>query len=140
MSSGRLVGIIDGVFAQDLAISPREIREAISRGVVVYGAASMGALRAAEIPQMVGVGRIYDLYRDGALERDDEVAVLFDPDTDVPVTVPLVNVRYAVDRLVRSATVSREAGAALTAAAEQLHYTQRTYPNILRNSAIADSR
>src|SRR5262245_47591797 len=70
LSAGRLVGIIDGVFAQTLAISPGEIREAIDRGVIIYGAASMGALRAAEIPRVIGVGRIFEMYRAGAIERD----------------------------------------------------------------------
>src|SRR5947209_1003668 len=67
-----VVGVIDGLFAQTLAISPGEIREAIGNGVAVYGAASMGALRAAEVPGVIGVGRIYDMYRTGAIERDDE--------------------------------------------------------------------
>ena len=134
---GAIVGIIDGVFAETLAISPGEIREAIERGVLVYGAASMGALRAAEIPKVVGVGRIFEMYRTGAIERDDEVALLFDPDTSKPLTVPLVNLRYAVDRLVRSATLSRDAGNALVEACARLHYTQRTYAAIFENSSLA---
>jgi len=82
--SGAIVGIIDGVFAQTLAISPGEIRHAIDRGVVIYGAASMGALRAAEVPKVIGIGRIFEMYSTGAIERDDEVAVVFDSDTHRP--------------------------------------------------------
>jgi len=137
---GSIVGIIDGVFAQTLAISPGEIRDAIQRGVVVYGAASMGALRAAEIPRVVGVGRIYDMYRSGALERDDEVALLFDQDGCQSLTEPLINVRYAVDRLVRCATLSRDAGDAIVEAASRLHYTERTYDAILSSSSLASNR
>lgn len=140
VSGGSIVGIIDGVFAQTLAISPGEIRDAIQRGVVVYGAASMGALRAAEIPNVVGVGRIYDMYRNGALERDDEVALLFDDDGFRPLTEPLVNVRHAVDRLVRCATLSRDAGNAIVEAASRLHYTERTYDSILGSSSLAANR
>jgi len=134
---GAIVGIIDGVFAETLAISPGEIREAIERGVLVYGASSMGALRAAEIPKVVGVGRIVEMYRTGAIERDDEVALLFDPCMFKPLTVPLVNLRYAVDRLVRSATLSRDAGNALVESSARLHYTQRTYEAIFQNSSLA---
>ena len=108
--SGAIVGIIDGVFAQALAISPGEIREAVDGGVAIYGAASMGALRAAEVRKVIGVGRIFEMYSTGTIERDDEVALLFDPDTHNPLTEPLVNVRYAVERLVRSATLSRRRG------------------------------
>src|SRR5436305_8306237 len=60
IAPGAVVGVIDGVFAQTLAISPGEIREAIDSGVAVYGAASMGALRAAEVPAVVGVWRIFE--------------------------------------------------------------------------------
>ena len=136
---GTVVGIIDGVFDQSLAISPGEIREALTRGVVVYGAASMGALRAAEIRSVIGVGRIVEMYRNGILERDDEVALLFDPETYRPITEPLVNVRYAVERLVRSTTLPPEAGAALIEATERLHYSNRTYANIVGRSALASN-
>ena len=42
-----------------------------------FGASSMGALRAAELHTfgMRGVGEIFERYRDGVLEDDDEVAV-----------------------------------------------------------------
>ena len=41
----------------------------------------MGALRAAELHVfgMVGVGRVFELFRDGLLEDDDEVAVAHGP-------------------------------------------------------------
>lgn len=134
---GAVVGIIDGVFDQSLAISPSEVREAAERGVTVYGAASMGALRAAEVRKVVGIGRIFDMYATGTIDRDDEVVLLFDPDTYRPMTEPLVNIRYAVDRLVRSATLPREAGNALIETSEKLHFTERTYPNIIRQSVLA---
>ncbi len=137
LGAGDVIGIIDGVFDQSLAISPGEIRAAIERGAAVYGAASMGALRAAEIRAVTGIGRIYEMYASGAIDRDDEVALLFDPQTNRPMTEPMVNIRYAVERLVRSATLPRPDGEAIIAAAEKLHYTARTYPAILRESALA---
>jgi len=47
-SNVRIIGIIDGEFFQKLAVSPKEIIEALGRGVRVFGSSSMGALRAAE--------------------------------------------------------------------------------------------
>jgi ribosomal protein S12 methylthiotransferase accessory factor len=140
VESGKIVGIIDGVFSQTLAISPGEIRDAIGRGVVVYGAASMGALRAAEIPKMHGIGRIFEMYRSGAIDRDDEVALLFDPYTFKPLTVPLINLRYGVERLVRSATLSKDVGDALIQACSELHYRDRTYTAIFDNSSLSRNR
>lgn len=73
----RAIGLIDGVFEREPAVWHKEILFALSEGVRVYGAASMGALRAAELDVfgMVGVGEIYRAYADGVLEDDDEVAV-----------------------------------------------------------------
>jgi len=134
--TGAVVGIVDGVFAQDLAISPGEIRDAIARGVRIYGAASMGALRAAEVPGVIGVGRIAEMYRSGAIERDDEVALIFDSVGYRPLTEPLVNLRYGVERLTRSGTLNRDSGEALIAAAAGLHFSDRTYEAILAVSQL----
>ena len=137
---GAVVGIIDGLFDQNLAISPGEIREAISRGIIIYGAASMGALRAAEISSVVGVGRIFDMYRTGIIERDDEVAVLINTHTLEPLTEPLVNVRFAVERLVRSGTLNRGDGDEIIEACIRLHYTERTYKRIFNESKLAANK
>ena len=47
----------------------------------MFGAASMGALRAAELAAfgMEGVGAIFEAFREGVLEDDDEVAVIHGP-------------------------------------------------------------
>ncbi len=140
LGPGNIVGIIDGVFGETLAISPGEIRDAIGRGVEIYGAASMGALRAVEIPKVKGVGRIYEMYSTGAIDRDDEVALLFAPETYQPLTVPLINFRYAVERLVRSASLGREDGNALIEACTKLHYKERTYQKIFDNSKLAHNK
>ncbi|MCK5364697.1 MAG: hypothetical protein KAR22_17095, partial [Gammaproteobacteria bacterium] len=79
------IGIIDGYFQQVPSVWHKEILWAMARGVHVFGSASMGALRAAELEPfgMQGVGRIFEAYRSGvfapyfgeAFEDDDEVAV-----------------------------------------------------------------
>ncbi|MBI4817798.1 MAG: hypothetical protein HY791_16170 [Deltaproteobacteria bacterium] len=75
------IGIVDGYFDRVPSVSHKEILFAIERGAIVFGSSSMGALRAAELWPfgMIGVGRIFELYRDGALEDDDEVAVIHGP-------------------------------------------------------------
>ena len=66
-------------------------------GIAVFGASSMGALRAAELHEfgMVGVGQIFEMFRDGVLEDDDEVALQHGPEelNYLPVSEPLVNIR-----------------------------------------------
>jgi hypothetical protein len=82
------VGLVDGRFLDTGTVWHREILWALSEGVHVFGAASMGALRAAELAPfgMRGIGRVFAAYRDGcwpgdpgAFEDDDEVAVVHAP-------------------------------------------------------------
>ena len=82
------IGLIDGVFFHQPAVWHREILWALAQGVHVFGAASMGALRAAELAPfgMRGVGRVFEAFRDGiwpgfseVFEDDDEVAVVHAP-------------------------------------------------------------
>ena len=55
-----IIAIIDGVFHQSSAVGHKEILNVIKNGVKVYGASSMGALRASELDTlgMVGVGYV----------------------------------------------------------------------------------
>ena len=55
------------------------IRDAVTVESRCSGGRALGALRAAEVSSVVGVGRIFEMYRTG-IERDDEVAVLVDPE------------------------------------------------------------
>jgi ribosomal protein S12 methylthiotransferase accessory factor len=137
LAPGTVVALIDGVFGQDLAVSLREVQDAVDRGVVVFGGASMGALRAVEVPAVIGVGRIYEWYRAGQIRRDDEVALLFDEVSGQALTVPTVNVRFAVERLARMGTIDRPTADAILAAAIELPYVERTYPAILSAAGIA---
>jgi hypothetical protein len=71
------IGIIDGYFERLPAVWHKEILWALSQRIHVFGAASMGALRAAELARfgMQGIGEIFRAFSSGELEDDDEVAV-----------------------------------------------------------------
>jgi hypothetical protein len=73
----QVIAIVDGFFEHVPAVWHKEVLYALSLGVHVFGASSMGALRASELYPfgMVGVGHVFEAYRDGAYEDDDEVAV-----------------------------------------------------------------
>ena len=70
--------LIDGFYETVPAAWHKEILLAMELGVAVWGAASIGALRAAELYQfgMQGFGQIYHDFKSGVLLDDDEVAVL----------------------------------------------------------------
>ena len=70
----------------------------------------MGALRASELDThgMIGVGKVYEWYRDGVIESDDEVAVSTNPDTFEPISVPLVNIRETLKAALASGLLNKE--------------------------------
>jgi hypothetical protein len=129
--------IVDGVFMHDDAVSPREVADVLEDGALVIGAASMGALRAAECwpAGARGVGLIYRLYRMGVLESDEDVAVAVSGDgTDIPTSLPLVNVRYAVGRAVRRHLLDRARAREIVAAAASIYFPERTWREVERRA------
>jgi hypothetical protein len=141
LTSPRAIGLVDGYFHCQPSPWHKEILWALSRGIHVYGASSLGALRAAELCSlgMKGVGRIFDAFRDGQLTRDDEVALVHGP-ADVAyrrLSEPLVNIRFTLGAAVREGVVTSALGGAAIRAAEGINYMDRTYPSIFQS--LADS-
>jgi len=121
--------LIDGVFHQAIAPSPKEILAA-ARRVPVYGAASMGALRAVECRHAgaIPLGAIARWYASGAIDGDDEVAVLMDAATSRALSVPSVNVRY-VARLAtrRGVLAAADAAVWVERARREIFYADRSW-------------
>ncbi len=113
------VGIIDGRFRTTMSVFHKEILRALEAGVWVLGSSSMGALRAAECEAfgMIGVGEIFRAVVSGALEDDDEVAVMHgDESTGYRCTSDaLVTIRAALADLVDNGTIEPEHAVALAA-------------------------
>lgn len=130
------IGIIDGYFENVPSVWHKEVLWAMARGIHVYGAASMGALRAAELAAfgMEGVGAIFEAFRDGYLEDDDEVAVSHGPmEVGYPVLCEaMVNIRRTFSDATEQGVISPECCAHLTDIAKSLYYQRRTYPAILQ--------
>jgi TfuA protein len=125
--------IIDGEFRQSLAVSPNEILRLLDRGTRVLGAASMGALRAVELGPfgMIGVGWVYDAYRCGRIQADDEVALIYAPEVFHCLTVPLVNVRRWLELLETSQQVDSLTARRLLACARAQFYADRAEAALL---------
>ncbi len=131
-----IIGIVDGYFEVTPTVWHKEILWAMAEGIHVYGSASIGALRAAELAPfgMKGVGQIYQAFRDGILEDDDEVAVLHGPEElGYPaLTEAMVNIRATLAAAVRDGVLEPSTAAALTQIAKAMFYKDRTYPAMLR--------
>ena len=129
------IAIIDGFFHYQAAVWHKEILFALAQGVTVYGAASMGALRAAELSQfgMIGVGDIFELYQSGALNDDDEVAIAHaGPKAHYePLSEAMVNIRYTINHAIDQGILSAALGHQLINAAKSIYYPQRNLAKAL---------
>src|SRR5262249_50690568 len=100
--------------------------------------ASMGALRAAECSSfgMIGIGEVYRRYATGEVTDDADVAQLHAPEelNYLPLTEPWVNVEPTLRRMQEQQIIRTEAVDALIATAQRVHYTERTYPEIIRQT------
>jgi AraC-like DNA-binding protein len=127
----RAIGIIDGYFEGVPSVWHKEILWALSQGIHVFGSASMGALRAAELDRfgMVGVGAIYQAYRDGTLEDDDEVAVVHGPPElgYRAATEAMVNIRATLAKAKDAGVVGDETAEALVRSGKGLFYKDRDW-------------
>jgi hypothetical protein len=136
------IGLIDGTFATVPAVWHREILWSLAEaGIPVLGAASMGALRAAELHVfgMQGVGKIYESYRDGyyapftdPFEDDDEVAVRHGPPEAgcIPVSDAMVDLRETLFAAETARIVTRDARDALAQAMKRLHFSERSLTHL----------
>lgn len=133
-----IIGIIDGVFHQYPAVSHKEIMKAIDEGVTVVGGSSMGALRASELDNlgMIGIGYVYQHYRDGIITSDDDVAVSFDSETGTLLSEALVNVDYKLNLAVNEGIISPKLKKHIIKSAKSIYYPKRTYYNIFKKSEI----
>lgn len=124
------IGLIDGYFGSTLCVHQKEILEALHCGVPVFGAASMGALRAAELSPygMVGVGGIYLEYQNSIIESDADVAVTHAPEElgFAATTISLVDLRATIDLLIEKQIYPEQVLLSILFAGESLHFTERT--------------
>ena len=131
-----IIGIVDGYFEVTPTVWHKEILWAMAEGIHVYGSASIGALRAAELAPfgMKGVGQIYQAFRDGILDDDDEVAVLHGPEElGYPaLTEAMVNIRATLAAAVRDGVLEPSTAEALTSIAKAMFYKGRTWRAVLR--------
>lgn len=138
-----VIGLIDGYFETTAAVWHKEILHALSLGVRVFGAASIGALRAAECSAfgMVGIGLIYQGYATGQLVDDADVALLHAPPDlgYAPLSEPMVNVRATLNHLLHTGLISGAQFQSLMETASSIFYKCRTWKAILAAAPLTSS-
>ena len=131
----KLIGFVDGVFLQDYPPTPIEVYQlARKEGVLLAGAASLGALRAVELEKfgMVGIGRIFQLYKSGRVKADDEVAVTFVPEGDYMLqSEAMIDIRYNLFLSHKKGIIGEKAKRALARVAKRTYFPHRNYAHII---------
>jgi hypothetical protein len=133
------VGFVDGVFLQDYPPTPIEVYHlARKNGVLLAGAASLGALRAVELEKfgMVGIGKIFQLYKMGKLNADDEVAVTFaSEEGDYQLqSEAMIDIRYNLYLAHKKEVISEKAKSVLVQLAKEIYFPHRKYTYILEEA------
>ncbi|MEM8813931.1 MAG: TfuA-like protein, partial [Pseudomonadota bacterium] len=128
------IGLIDGYFDGTPSVWHKEVLYALDAGIPVFGASSMGALRAAEchVFGMVGIGRIFEQCRDGLLDDDDEVAVIHGPAElgYVLLSEPMVNIRATLAVSVDAGVLSAAMASRLAELAKSILYPDRSWERL----------
>ena len=122
-----VIVLIDGAMIYEYPPSPREIAFAMTHGVRLIGAASIGALRAVELAPlgMHGVGWVYEQFQRGAVDCDDELVCLYAEPLGQRLSIPLINIRYACKKLVIRGELGRAPAAKLISALRARYYEER---------------
>lgn len=122
-----IIVIIDGNFGWTPSVWHKEIMIALDYGIEVFGASSMGAIRAAEMDSygMQGIGTVYSMYKNEVIDGDDEVAIAFSPYNNLQ-TVPLVNIRITLEQL------HFESKKSVFSSIKKIFYAERTWSKIAK--------
>lgn len=134
-----MVGLVDGVFLQDYPPTPIEVYQlAKKQGVILAGAASLGALRAVELEKfgMIGIGRVFALYKSGKIDADDEVAVTF-ADGDYRLqSEAMIDIRYNLYLAQKKNVISKETKIAIAKVAKGIYFPHRNYADIIEETKL----
>jgi hypothetical protein len=130
----RSIGLVDGRFEDVAAVWHKEILYALSQGATVYGAASMGALRAAECHPfgMIGIGEVFERYAFGGLEDDAAVAQVHAPAEFgyIAFSEAMVTVDATLDSALAAGAVTAEEHGFIRARADDIFFKERTWRRI----------
>ena len=131
----RYVGFIDGVFLHDYPPSPIEVYHLATRkNIELIGAASLGALRAVELEKfgMKGIGTIFQLFKNGIINADDEVAVTFVRENNILQSEAMIDIRFNFFLAYKYGIISKLTKKRCVKIAKNIYFPFRNYEDIIR--------
>lgn len=136
ISEKKIIILIDGVFLQDYPPTPIEVFQVVNKNnFQVYGASSLGALRAVELEKfgMNGYGRVFELFKKDIINSDDEVAVTFDNSYNL-LSEAMIDIRYNLFLAFKKGIIDKETKQLITRTAKKIYFPFRSYENIVKKS------
>lgn len=134
----KVIALIDGLFENQPAVWHKEILYALSKGIHVYGASSMGALRACELNRygMEGVGWIYEAFINQHLTDDDEVTITHAPEElgFQPTSEAMVNIRLSLEAAEKANIIDSQTTQTLITQSKARWYPQRHWKAVLQDA------
>ena len=139
-NSTNFVGLVDGLFLQDYPPTPIEVYQLLSnKNFHVVGGASIGALRAIELEKfgMVGIGKIFELFRNGATDADDEVAVTFQQGAGEDIqSEAMIDIRFNLFVACRKQIITDRVKRAIAKTAKSIYFPYRNYTHVLEQTRL----
>lgn len=132
-----IVGLVDGLFLQDYPPTPIEVFQlVVKKNMLVLGGASLGALRAVELEKygMIGIGKIFELYKKNTIAADDEVAVTFAPENQQLQSEAMIDIRYNLFVALRKGVIDQNTRRAAVKVAKSIYFPDRNYEVIINET------
>ena len=129
-----IIGLVDGLFLQDYPPSPIEVFQLlVKKNMLVLGGASLGALRAVELEKygMVGIGKIFELYKKNKIAADDEVAVTFAAENQQLQSEAMIDIRYNLFIALSKGVIDKNTKRAAVKVAKSIYFPYRNYEHII---------
>jgi TfuA protein len=129
-----VVCLVDAVFLQDYPPSPIEVYQLmLNKNIKLFGAASLGALRAVELEKfgMIGIGKIFELYKKGKITADDEVAVTFVEGEHQLQSEAMIDIRFNLFLAHRMGIINEITKKTIAKVAKNIYFPYRNYTDIL---------
>ena len=131
--------LADGLYKSIPAPWHKEILMALEMNIEVYGVASLGALRAAELDVygMKGSGQVYEYIRSNIVD-DSEVAVVHKPERNKweAMTLAHVEVKYWGEEMRRQGKITNETYEHINNWSRQTNFERRTKKGLIKEMGL----
>ena len=131
----KYIGFVDGVFLHDYPPSPIEVYHLATRkNIELIGASSLGALRAVELEKfgMKGIGKIFQLYKNGIINADDEVAVTFVRENNILQSEAMIDIRFNLFLAYKKGIITNQTKKRFAKIAKKIYFPFRNYEDIIK--------